>query len=233
MKKFKYLGIIPARIGSQSIKNKNILKINKMPLFYYAANALIKSKLIDDKIYSTDSSKISNYAVRYGYKQRNLRPKRLSGNKTKIVDVLKYELLKENKKINYDYMVLVQPTSPTVTTQIINKAINIVEANAPDNLITGYDCGMQHPSTFFEIKKNNSINWLVNDVNRDSRRQDFKTYFIRTGLVYIIKSSLLIDGKFYGNKINYLEISKEKSITIDNYSDFLNAKDFFRINKNK
>ena len=231
MKKFKYLGIIPARIGSQSIKYKNILKINNKPLFYYAANALIKCRSINKKIYSTDSHEIANYAHKYGYEKRNLRPKSLSGNHTKILDVLKYELKKENKNEYFDYIVLVQPTSPTITTSLLNKAIKIVQENEPDNLITGYDCGMQHPSTFFQLNKNKSIRWLIKDSNRDARRQDFKKYFIRTGLVYIIRSSLILNNKFYGTKINFLEIPKSKSITIDDHSDFLAAKKYFRKNK--
>ena len=93
MKKFKFLGIIPARSGSQSIKNKNIINIKNKPLFYYAANALIKSNLISKKIYSTDSTRISRYAIKYGFEKRNLRPKKLSGNKTKIIDVLRYEIM--------------------------------------------------------------------------------------------------------------------------------------------
>ena len=80
-----FLGIIPARKGSKSLLNKNILKINNKPLFFYAANALINSKKIDKKIYSTDSNTISNYATKYGFQKRSLRPKNFQLIKLKLL----------------------------------------------------------------------------------------------------------------------------------------------------
>ena len=56
---------------------------------------------LDKKIYSTDSKIISNYATKYGFEKRSLRPKKLSTDKTKIIDVLKYELVKESKYNNF------------------------------------------------------------------------------------------------------------------------------------
>tara|TARA_B100000242_G_C43012930_1_gene470964 strand:- start:535 stop:1215 length:681 start_codon:yes stop_codon:yes gene_type:complete len=223
-----FLGIIPARKGSKSLLNKNILKINNKPLFFYAANALINSNKIDKKIYSTDSKIISNYATKYGFEKRSLRPKKLSTDKTKIIDVLKYELVKESKYNNFKYVVLVQATSPTVTTNLIDRAIVKALKEDADNVITGFDCNMKHPSTFFSAGANNKIEWLVNDKNRDSRRQDFRKYFIRTGLVYVIKSKLILNNKLYGKKIHFIQIPEEHAITIDTLSDFKKAKNLLK-----
>ena len=55
--------------------------------------------------------------------KKKFETKKLSTDKTKIIEVLKYELIKESKYNNYKYVVLVQPTSPTVTTNLIDKAI--------------------------------------------------------------------------------------------------------------
>ena len=57
------IAIIPARAGSKRLKNKNLKTINGKPLIYYAINAAIKSKLFDDVIISTDSSKILNHQI--------------------------------------------------------------------------------------------------------------------------------------------------------------------------
>ena len=84
---------------------------------------------------------------------------------------------------------------------------------------------MKHPSTFFTAGEDNKIEWLVNDKNRDSRRQDFRKYFIRTGLVYVIKSKLILNNKLYG-KIHFIQIPEEHAITIDTLSDFKKQKTY-------
>ena len=51
----KILAVIPARSGSKSIKNKNLLKINNQTLISIAVKKAVKSKLFDKVIISTDS----------------------------------------------------------------------------------------------------------------------------------------------------------------------------------
>ena len=227
-KKYSVLGILPARSGSKGLKNKNIKILNNKPLFFYAAKALVDSKLIDKKICSTDSIKIAKLAKEYGLEIDNLRPKYLATDKAIIVDVLNYELKKmASKNEFYDYIVLVQPTSPTITTNLINKAVKLAISRKLDNVITGYYCNMQHPSTFYTFDKKKNFQWLIKDKNRKARRQDMKKYFIRTGLLYVIKSQLIYNKNFYGKKIGHIEIKKENSITIDDKYDFLQAKKIF------
>ena len=52
------VALIPARLGSVGLKNKNIKKFNGKPLIYYAIKSAKQSKLISDIIVSSDSKKI-------------------------------------------------------------------------------------------------------------------------------------------------------------------------------
>ena len=61
-KKKKILGIIPARKGSKSIKNKNLLKINNKTLIEIAINSAKKSKFLSDIVVTSDNLKILNLA---------------------------------------------------------------------------------------------------------------------------------------------------------------------------
>ena len=58
-KKFKILGLIPARAGSKGLKNKNILKINGKPLIEYTINAAKNSKLISEIYVTSDCKKVN------------------------------------------------------------------------------------------------------------------------------------------------------------------------------
>ena len=53
----KFLCIVPARQGSKGIKNKNIVRLNKLPLLAWTIKAAKKSKYIKEIIVSTDSKK--------------------------------------------------------------------------------------------------------------------------------------------------------------------------------
>ena len=54
----KIIAIIPARGGSKSIPNKNIKKLNGIPLINYTIENCLKSRIFDYIIVSTDSKKI-------------------------------------------------------------------------------------------------------------------------------------------------------------------------------
>jgi len=110
----KILGIIPARGNSKGIKNKNLKLINGKPLIYYTINRAKKSKLISDLIGSTDSKKIEKYFINFGVKVPFNRPNKLAGDRSNIIDTLIYSVEKMEliKNIKYDYVCLLQPTSP-------------------------------------------------------------------------------------------------------------------------
>ena len=82
----KVLGIIPARGGSKGIKNKNIVSIGNKPLIYWTIKNAIKSKL-NKIIVSTDSIKIKKIALGYGADVPFLRPKNISHDSAKTIDV--------------------------------------------------------------------------------------------------------------------------------------------------
>ena len=85
------LCIILARSGSNTVKNKNIAKINGKPLIWYTIKEALKSNVFDEILVSTDSEKYKKIAIRYGAKVPFLRPKKLSTGKTKAVDFGRYK----------------------------------------------------------------------------------------------------------------------------------------------
>ena len=88
--------IIPARIGSKRIKEKNIKKFNGRPIIDYTIRLLVKMNLFDKIIVSTDSDKIIKKVNKFSKLkifETYLRSKQLSGDRVGtrevIVDILK------------------------------------------------------------------------------------------------------------------------------------------------
>ena len=64
----KRLLIIPARLGSKRIKEKNIKKFFGKPIIYYSIELALKSGLFSKIHVSTESKKIKNIVEKFGLK---------------------------------------------------------------------------------------------------------------------------------------------------------------------
>ena len=102
----KIIGLLPARGGSKGIKNKNIAKLNGKPLLQYTAVAANKSNFLDETFISTDDKKIYQIAKKLGISFLSYRPKNLSTDNSKIIDVLVHFLKEFKKKEIYHQMLL-------------------------------------------------------------------------------------------------------------------------------
>ena len=98
--KYNVLAIVPARSGSKGIKNKNIKKVNKIPLLGFTGLFIKKLNFIDNAVCSTDSKLYAKLATKYGLDTPFLRPVSLSGDRIGDVDVLKHALLRSENYYN-------------------------------------------------------------------------------------------------------------------------------------
>ena len=116
------IAIIPARSGSKGIKNKNILKIKSKTLIEIAVYQAKKISKLDKIIISSDSDYYTNIAKYAGASSLGLRPKHLSKDNTKTIDVLK-EIT--NLLPSIETILLLQPTSPIRSIVDIEKALSL------------------------------------------------------------------------------------------------------------
>ena len=121
----KILTFIPARGGSRSIKNKNIIKINNKPLITHTIDFVKKFPKMDWFV-STDNREIFKIVKKKGFKFNYIRSKKISGPKSNIVDSIIHGVnwLKKNYNINYDTVALLQPTSPLRNKKEFRNALN-------------------------------------------------------------------------------------------------------------
>ena len=97
MKK-KIIALIPARSGSERLKNKNIKNLNNKPLLYYAINSAVKSKIFDKVVVSTDSIRYKLIAKKYGAEVPFLRPKKFAKSTSMDFDWVNFTLNELKKK---------------------------------------------------------------------------------------------------------------------------------------
>ena len=162
-KEKKVLCIIPARGGSKSIKDKNIITLGNKPLIAYAVSAARKSKLLDEVIVSTDSLKIKNVALKYKVKVPFLRPKKYATNKSPTIESLKHGLLEMEKinKTKYDYVLCLQVTNPFVKAQNIDNLIKLIIEQKGDSATSVTKVEDFNPTKLKIIKNNKLEDYLI------------------------------------------------------------------------
>ena len=212
-----FLAIIPARGGSKRLPCKNILGLNGKPLIAYSIESGLNSKYIDKVVVSSDDDEILTISKRYGAVTIN-RPNELASDTATTFDAIKHAVDNYEK---YDYIVLLQPTSPLRDGDHIDKAIELLESKNADAVVSV--CKMDHsPLWSNTINDSLSMTGFLKGEVLNKRSQDLKEYYSLNGAIYICDTKKLLKEKsfFLKESIFAYKMNRKSSIDIDEELDF-------------
>lgn len=216
-----YLAIIPARGGSKRLPRKNILNLNGKALIGWSIESGIKSKYINKVIVTSDDKEIIKISKKFGA-DIVYRPKELATDRATTFDAIAHTLSIEG---NYDYVVLLQATSPLRNEKHINEAIELLEAKNADAIVSV--CEMEHsPLWSNTIDESLSMDTFLKEEVLNKRSQDLDTHYRLNGAIYICRKEKLLEEKSFFLKKNIFayKMNREDSIDIDTEFDFNIAK---------
>ncbi|HKC26719.1 MAG TPA: acylneuraminate cytidylyltransferase family protein [Jatrophihabitans sp.] len=112
--KVKVLGIVPARGGSKGLPGKNIRPLAGVPLLGHSLRAAGLVPAITRCVVTTDAEQIADVARSLGADVPFVRPAELAADDTPMAPVLRHALaqVEAEEATPYDYVVLLDPTSP-------------------------------------------------------------------------------------------------------------------------
>lgn len=211
----KKIAIIPARSGSKGLPNKNILMLLDKPLIAYTIEAAIDSKLFERVLVSTDSLEYKEIAEKYGA-EVIIRNEELASDKATSFMVIE-DILK--KIPQYDYFVLLQPTSPFRDENHIREAITLFESNKENCFLVSVTESEKNIDLIRPIDSDLSLKHFSLDFS-NYRRQDSQ-YYMPNGAIFIGYNNAYLERKhFFGYKSQAYIMSKKDSIDIDDNLDF-------------
>lgn len=216
------LCIIPGRSGSKGLKNKNILKINGSTLIEIAYNVAKKSKIFKDIILSTDSKKYLQLISDKNLEKPFLRPKKLASDKTTDLQLMIYELKKYESYFEkkYDYICLLQPSSPLRKIKHIKSCFEILKKSKPDAIWTVSEVDNKFHPIKQVYSENNYLKYCDNNGKNFVARQDLKKTYIRNGVAYFFsRNSILKKKTILPKKTQFFLINKNKIANIDTKED--------------
>lgn len=229
MKTDSILGIIPARGGSKGIFRKNITTLGNKPLISWSIESALKATCLSNLIVSTDDIEIATISRDFGAEVPFLRPIHLASDVSSQLDVILHALeFYQNQEIYYDYVILLQPTSPFRAPTDIDEAWSKYIVSGAQTLISVQEVKAYHPSTLYHLdnaeKYLNSV--LTEEKNPSGTlRQNFQSTFWRNGSIYIFSvDTLLQERNLFKNPISFFEMPWYRSVNIDSQDDLTFAR---------
>ena len=216
----KILAVIPAKQKSTRLINKNLRKFSKSSLLEISISEALKSKYISDVCISSDSSKILSLNKKYPLISIR-RPKKLCNNKIMPDDAVLHAI--ENIKKKFDYVVMLQPTTPFRKSSHIDRAIKLIINSKSDSLLSVFKTTL-----FIWGKKGKYYKSLNYNYLKRPRSQNF-FQFQENGAIYVSKPEVYKKYKNrLGGKISIFEMDFWDSFDIDTLEDFKNSEKIYK-----
>jgi len=219
----RIVSIIPARGGSKGIPDKNIKEIAGEPLMFHSIRASIMSFVHDTWVSSDNHAYLKMCRDKFASCNTIIRPREYSTDEASTESVMKHF----SDNVEFDIIVLIQPTSPMINEYYINQGLAMIECGAYDSvfsavrsndmLIWNYN-QMVFPKSGYEISP---INYDPNDRGRRQERE--RCVLIETGGFYITTKEAFFESACrISGHIGYVEVPFWESFQVDSPEDLTN-----------
>ena len=221
----KVLAVITARGGSKRVPRKNLRKIGDQTLLGRTVQAALNAETVGRCILSSDCSEIIKDALDYGCDVPFVRPSELATDSAKSEDVLEHAL---HNLPGFDWVVLLQPTSPFRTSGDIDSAFDLVQKITRTSCVgvtrvqSPMTTSVQHP---FDGDVYNATAQKQQRFNEGSR-----VSFALNGAIYLIKTSHFLSTKRLVDPGTVgIEMSTKSSLDIDTFEDLRSASELMGV----
>ncbi|MDF1613501.1 cytidylyltransferase domain-containing protein [Desulfurivibrio dismutans] len=211
------LAVIPARGGSKGLPRKNILELAGKPMVAWSIEAAQRSNFIDRVVLSSEDEAIIATAKQWGCEVPFVRPVELAGDEAPTSAALLHAL--DNLGRQYDYLVLLQPTSPLREARDIDQCIEKChQSEAPACVsVTETD---KNPAWMFYLEGQQRLEPVLGTWDFPTRRQDLRPSFVLNGAVYVADTAWFKQNHtFLDRKTIAHPMPKERSLDIDTELD--------------
>ncbi len=212
----RILAMIPARGGSKGVPGKNIRPLAGKPLIAWTIEAARRSGLIDRLVLSSDDAEIIRIARAWGCEAPFVRPPELARDETPGIAPAQHCV---RAIPGYDYLVVLQPTSPFRTAADIDGAITRC-VRARVRALVSVSEAAQHPSWMFSLDPSDHLKPLLAETP-PARRQDLSGVFALNGAIYIARCDWLAEATtLIGSDTLAYVMDRKRGLDIDTALDF-------------
>ena len=209
------LAVIPARAGSKGIPNKNVRIVAGRPLIYYSIRNALDSGMITDVVVTTDSDQVRIIAEQMGARVR-MRDAFLCADDVALDAVVHDAAFGEGEPGGWDWVVTMQPTSPTLSVTTLDSAIGKAVDEDLDTLVS--------------VVNDPRLSWADDgeggvrpNYERRVNRQWLPADYAETGAFVVSKASCVTPETRFGAKVGVFEVPEAEGIDVDTFDDLRDA----------
>ena len=224
----RILFIVSARGGSRGVPHKNIVVVGALPLIAYKIIAAKKCRYEHRIIVSTDDEDIAEVAKKYGGEVPFMRPKELATATASSMVVVAHAMdwIEDNDDKSYDYVCLLEPSSPFLSYLDIDAAIAEMERARADTLLGVKEVEVSR-NFIFPLDAQGKLSLLYHSIREMNsvRRQDQPKEYTPNGCIYLAKWKYFKAQKLFHseNSLAYI-MPDEQSVEIDTPLDLIYAR---------
>jgi CMP-N,N'-diacetyllegionaminic acid synthase len=145
------IALIPARSGSERVKDKNIRPLAGHPLLAYAIATARQASVFDRVVCSTDSGKIAEVAQRYGADVPFLRPPEFATSTSPDIEWITYTLRELGE--HYDLFGIVRATNPFRGPDVLSRGMRQLLATPEADSVRAVELVKQHPGKMWVLEE--------------------------------------------------------------------------------
>lgn len=204
----RVIGVVPARAGSQRLPGKNVRPMAGIPMIRWTLDAALASAVLDRIVVTSDDETVLGLA-RDARVETVRRPDALAGPEASVIDAVQHAL--EQVGGDWDYVVLLQPTSPLRLAADIDGAVRLCDSTAAPAVIAVSP--LAKPAAFHD---------RIDAAGRLSGAPELENVVLINGAVYVGRPDVLFrERTFRCEGAQAYEIPVERASDVDTLADFL------------
>lgn len=222
----RVLALVPARRGSKGLPLKNIRPLQGKPLLAWPIEAARASRYVDRVMISTEDSEFAELAMAAGADAPFLRPAELAGDSAPSIAFILHALdALEAAGDRYDYLVLLEPTSPLTEAEDIDAALETLLAKRAiaDAMVGVSALVSNHPAFAVRLDPQGLMHpYAGADFNQLPRRQDTEPLYSLDGSLYLSTVAALRRERGFCHQRTLPYVTPRwKSFEVDDLVDFI------------
>jgi N-acylneuraminate cytidylyltransferase len=207
----RILGVIAARGGSKRVPRKNLREVGGRPLIAWSIEQAQASRYLDRVVLSTEDEEIARLGREWGADVPFLRPAELATDEVPGVEPVLHAL---QQLESFDYVVLLQPTSPLRSASDIDGAIELCAQAAAWSCVSVTPV-RENPLLMYWLDGNELRPLIAERVHPVTR-----PFYLLNGAVYVARTEWLCRHRTFVTEdtIAYV-MPAERSLDIDTEAD--------------
>lgn len=223
----RVLAVITARSGSKGLPDKNIRSFAGEPLLARPISIAQQCNWVDRTILSTDSREYAAIGSAFGAEVPFLRSADLAADTASSIDVL-IDILDRLEKTgeSYEYLLLLEPTSPLTTERVVTEAMNqLIQTPKAESILGIKEVLTEHPAFCIELLEEKLMKpYVQEDFSQPLRRQELSKLFCFSGSFYLSTVKSLREHRcFYHERALGYVMPAWQAHEIDDLADFICA----------